>query len=352
MGDKVKERLLGKTGASVSQIGFGGIPMQRLTEEKGIALVRDILDLGITFIDTANAYSNSEERIGKALVGRRRQVFLATKTQKRDKSGAAEHIDLSLRRLQTDYIDLYQLHNIATPQAMAQVLGPEGAYEALAEAKAAGKIRHIGVSSHSPIIAKELIYSGHFETIQFPFNFISPEPGEDLLPLARERNMGFIAMKPLDGGTLERVDLAFKYLLQFPGVFPDPGIDDVQQMRQIISIAEGDLTLTPRDHADIETIRAEIGNRHCRRCQYCLPCPTGIRIPHVLTLPATLKRFSLERLFRPRNVEMISQAEQCTECAECEEKCPYRLPIREMLRESIMFYREREKEWKRQGQSG
>jgi predicted aldo/keto reductase-like oxidoreductase len=347
----MKERVLGKTGDSVSRIGLGGIPLQRLTDEKAIDLIRDVLDLGVTFIDTANAYTNSEERIGKALVGRRHQVFLATKTSKRDKVGAAEHIDLSLRRLQTDYIDLYQLHNVASPQAMAQVFGPEGAYGALEEAKAAGKIRHIGVSSHSPVIAKELICSGHFDTIQFPFNFITREPGEDLLPLAMERHMGFIAMKPLDGGTLERVDLAFKYLLQFPGVFPDPGINDVRQMKQIISIAEGDLTLTPRDHADMENIRAEMGNRHCRRCQYCLPCPTGIKIPYVLTLPATLKRFSLERLFRPGNVEMISQAEKCIECSECEEKCPYRLPIREMLRESIMFYREQEKEWKQQGKS-
>jgi hypothetical protein len=227
---------------------------------------------------------------------------------------------------------------------MAQALGPEGAYEAVAEAKAAGKIRHIGVSSHSPSVARELVCSGYFETIQFPFNFISPEPGEALLPLVREQDMGFIAMKPLDGGTLERVDLAFKFLLQFPGVVPDPGVDTVQQMRQIIGTAEGDLALTPRDHEDIETIRAEMGTRHCRRCQYCLPCPAGISIPNVLTIPATLKRFSLERLFRPQTVEMLSKAEQCTECGGCEEKCPYRLPIREMMRESILFFRDREKE--------
>jgi predicted aldo/keto reductase-like oxidoreductase len=344
MGEKVKERVLGKTGVSVSQIGFGGIPLQRLTEAEGIALVKDILDLGVTFIDTANSYTTSEERIGKALAARRQGVFLATKTNKRDKAGAAEHIDLSLRRLQTDYIDLYQFHNISDAKTMAQVLGPAGAYEAAAEARTAGKVRHIGVSSHSPEMSRELICSGRFETLQFPFNFISREPGEALIPLAMKHNVGFIAMKPLDGGTLERIDLAFKYLLQFPNVVPDPGIEDVQQMRQIIAIAEGDLTLTPRDQADMETIRAETGNRHCRRCQYCGPCPTGIRIPYALTMPSTFKRSSLERFFRPQNVENISRAEQCIECGQCEEKCPYRLPIREMLRESTLFYREREKE--------
>jgi predicted aldo/keto reductase-like oxidoreductase len=347
----MKERVLGKTGVSVSQIGFGGIPIQRLTEAKGIALVRDILDLGVTFIDTANAYNNSEERIGKALVGRRQRAFLATKTQKRDKTGAAEHIDLSLRRLQTDYIDLYQFHNIADPQTMAQVLGPDGAYEAVEKARTAGKVRHIGVSSHSPEISKELICSGHFETIQFPFNFISRESGEALIPLAMKHNVGFIAMKPLDGGTLERVDLAFKYLLQFPNVVPDPGIENVKQMRQIIGIAEGDLTLTSREQADMEAIRVETGNRRCRRCQYCLPCPTGIRIPSALHVLANFKRSSPGYFFRPQNAENISRAEQCAECGQCEEKCPYRLPIREMLRESIIFYRKLEKEWMRQGKS-
>lgn len=345
----MKRRYLGRTGASVSQVGCGGIPIQRLQEDEAIAVVQGVLDLGITFIDTANSYNTSEERIGKVLTARGRkrrgEVFLATKTQQRSKAGAAQHIALSLQRLQTDYIDLYQFHNVADADAMAQVLGPGGAYEGVEEARAAGLVRHIGVSSHSPEIAKQLVKSGKFETIQFPFNFITREPGEELLPLAAEYNVGFIAMKPLDGGTLDRVDLAFKYLLQFPTVVPDPGIEAVEQMRQIIGIAEGDLMLTAQDLVDMEAIRAEVGTRHCRRCGYCQPCPNGISIPQVLSMPASFKRNSPDRFFRAQTQGNVAEAENCAECGECEEQCPYRLPIRELLKAATAFYREKEREY-------
>ncbi len=339
----------------MSQVGFGGIPIQRLTEEEAVAVVSGVLDLGINFIDTARSYSNSEDRIGKALAargtGRRREVFLATKTNQRTRDAAAEHIKQSLQRLQTDYIDLYQLHNVADAPTLEQVLAPGGAYEALAEAKAAGVILHIGVSSHSPETAKRLVRCGKFETIQFPFNFITREPGEELLPIAREHGVGFIAMKPLDGGTLDRVDLAFKYLLQFPEVVPDPGVETLEQMQQIVAVAQGDLSLTSADRAEMDAIRAEVGNRHCRRCSYCEPCPTGIHIPSVLSLPSSFKRSSPARFFRLQTEENVADAEKCTECGECEEKCPYRLPIREMLKVATLFYREREAEYQTAQQS-
>lgn len=342
----MKQRILGKTGASVSDIGFGGIPIQRLSEAEAVAVVQGVLDLGVTFIDTANSYSNSEEKIGQALAGRRREgVFLATKTNQRTAEGAAGHIDLALQRLQTDYIDLYQLHNVADAKTFDQVLAPGGAVETLEAARVAGKIRHIGVSSHSPEIAQKLARCGRFETIQFPFNFVTREPGEALMPAVEEHGLGFIAMKPLDGGTLDRVDLAFKYLLQFPLVVPDPGVESVEQMRQIIAVAEGDVTLTATDLAEMEDIRAAVGTRHCRRCMYCLPCPVGIGIPNVLSVESSYKRSSPQRFLRPQTAENITKAEQCTECAQCEEKCPYRLPIREMLKGCTAFYRAKEREY-------
>lgn len=344
----MKQRVLGKTGISVSQIGLGGIPLQRLTEEEAIAVVQGVLELGVTFIDTANSYTTSEERIGMALAGLglewRERVFLATKTTQRSKIGAAEHIELSLSRLQTDYIDLYQFHNVSDINTMRQVMGPGGAYEAVKEAMAAGKIRHVGVSCHSPETAKQLVRSGKFETIQFPLNFITREPGEALLPIATKYNVGFVAMKPLDGGTLDRVDLAFKYVLKFPNVVADPGIEDVGQMRQIIEIAEGDLTITPQDQAEMEAIRAESGNRHCRRCGYCQPCPNGVAIPQVLTLPTSWTLTGPARFFRPETQEIVVGAENCLECGECEAKCPYRLPVRDMLKESTAFFRRKERE--------
>ena len=213
----MKKTRFGKTGLEISKIGFGGIPIQRLSEDEAVQVVQRCLDLGVTFIDTANGYTTSEERIGKALAGstvQRDQVVIATKTGARDKATALVHLELSLERLQTDYIDLWQFHGVSTFEAYEQVLGPDGAMEAAHEALQAGKIKHIGVTSHSMDIALEMVPSGHFESIQFPFNFITSEPADELLPLAQEHDLGFIAMKPFAGGMLDQANLAIKYLLQ------------------------------------------------------------------------------------------------------------------------------------------
>lgn len=198
---------LGKTGLEVSRVGFGGILIQRLTEAEAIRVVQRCLDLGVTFLDTANGYSTSEERIGKAITGRREQVIIATKT------AAREHLELSLKRLNVETIDLWQFHNVSTFEAYEQVLGPSGALEAAQRALEAGKVRHIGITGHSMDVASKAVPSGHFETIQFPFNFVTSEPAERLVPLAQKHDVGFIAMKPLGGGLLDDANLAIKYLL-------------------------------------------------------------------------------------------------------------------------------------------
>ncbi len=245
---------LGKTDLQVSRVGFGGIPIQRLTEAEAIRVVRRCLDLGVTFLDTANAYSTSEERIGKALEGRRDQVVIATKTAARDRDTAREHLELSLKRLQVETIDLWQLHNVSTSEAYEQVLGPGGAMEAARWALDAGMVRHMGITSHSMEVALEAVPSGHFETVQFPFNFVTNEAAEKLLPLAREGDLGFIAMKPLGGGMLSDANLAIKYLLQFEHVVPDPGIERMEEIEEIVAIADGSWDLTSpgaaRDRAD------------------------------------------------------------------------------------------------------
>jgi predicted aldo/keto reductase-like oxidoreductase len=334
----VKTTRLGKTGLKVSRIGFGGIPIQRLTEDKAVKVVSRCIDLGITFLDTANAYTTSEERIGKAIAGRREKLVIATKTGARDKQTALEHLENSLRCLQTDYIDLWQFHNVSTVEAHEEILGPGGAIEAAQEALQAGKIRHVGFSSHSMDMALKMVPSGLFETVQFPFNFVTNEPADELLPLAKEHDVGFIAMKPFAGGMLANANLAIKYLLQFDAVVPDPGIETIEEIEEVVDIVNGPWELTMQERQAIEDYREQAGTRFCRRCEYCQPCPQGVRISTIMNLPSFLKRFSEEKLSEGWIADAMQTGDNCIECGECEEKCPYHLPIREMIVENIAIY--------------
>jgi predicted aldo/keto reductase-like oxidoreductase len=329
---------LGRTGLEVSRVGFGGIPIQRLTEAEAVRVVQRCLDLGVTFLDTANGYSTSEERIGKAIAGRRDQVVIATKTAARDRTTAREHLELSLKRLDVETIDLWQFHNVSAFDLYEQVLGPGGAMEAAQRALEAGKIRHIGITSHSMDVALKAVPSGHFETIQFPFNFVTSEPAERLVSLAKKHDVGFIAMKPLGGGLLSDANLCIKYLLQFDSVVPDPGIEKVEEIEEIAAIAAGRWELTPQERREIDRIRAEVGTRFCRRCDYCQPCQQGVRISTIVNLRSLCKRLPAERLVTGWITEAVESAGNCIECGECEEKCPYHLPIREMIAENVKFY--------------
>jgi len=334
----VKSMRLGKTELEVSRIGFGGIPIQRLAEDEAVAVVRRCLDLGVTFLDTANAYTTSEARIGRAIAGRREQVVIATKTGARDKATAKEHLELSLTHLNTDYIDLWQFHNVSSFEAYEQVLGPGGAMEAAQEALQAGKIRHVGITSHSMDVALKAVPSGHFETIQFPFNFVTCEPAGELVPLAREHDLGFIAMKPFAGGMLDDANLAIKYLLQFDGVVPDPGIQRVEEIEEIVDVVHGAWELAGEEREEIKRIRAEVGTRFCRRCGYCQPCPQDVHIPLLMNLVSFWKRFPPAGFTAGWIAEAVESGRNCVECGECEEKCPYHLPIRDMLSENMAFY--------------
>ena len=334
----MKSVRLGKTGLMVSRVGFGGIPIQRLTEAEAVRVVQRCLDLGVTFLDTANGYSTSEECIGKAIAGRREQVVIATKTGARDRATAQKHLELSLKRLNVESIDLWQFHNVSTFEDYEQVLGPDGAMEAAQRALEAGKVRHIGITHHSMDVALKAVPSGHFETVQFPFNFVTNEPAEKLLPLAQKHDVGFIAMKPLGGGLLDDANLSIKYLLQFENAVPDPGIEKVEEIEEIAAIVAGSWELTPEERQEIERIRSEVGTHFCRRCEYCQPCPQGVRISLIVNLRSLCKRLPAGRLLEDWIAEAVKSAENCVECGECEEKCPYHLPVREMIAENIKFY--------------
>ena len=340
---------LGRTEMMVTQLGFGGIPIQRLSDDEAVAVVRRCLELGITFIDTANSYTNSEERIGKAITGRREGLILATKTAARSRQEAESHLKLSLERLGVEYIDLYQLHNVSDAKAMKAIFAPDGPLAVAEEAKRAGVVKHIGVTSHSIDIAKELVKTGRFESVMFPFNFVTSEPAIDLLSSAREQDVGFIAMKPLAGGRLDNAAVACKYLLQFPDVVLIPGIEKVSDIEEIVRVVEGPWQMTAAEQAEMERLRQELGQTFCRRCDYCQPCAEGIPISVVMNYPTFGKRLPAESIF-PSGfiVDALGKAANCTSCGECEERCPYKLPIREMMEEYIDRYMVDKKQYEEQ----
>ncbi|MFC1901240.1 aldo/keto reductase [Chloroflexota bacterium] len=331
---------LGKTEMMVSRLGFGGIPIQRDTEEEAVAVVKKCLELGITYLDTANGYTTSEERIGKAVAGMRENVMIATKSGARDRKTMEEHLALSLKRLNTDYIDLYQFHGVGTDEHLDAVLAPDGLLEAAREAQQAGKIRHIGITSHQVDIAKKAVQTGNFETIMFPFNFIAREPAEDLHAVCKELDVGVIAMKPLAGGMLSNVKIAFKYLFQYPDVLPIPGIEKVHEIEEIAALLDGSVELTEADKQEMQKLQNELGDQFCRRCDYCQPCTEGIRISSVMTSDTIAKRLPPERLFSGPFAGAIEEASNCSECGDCEERCPYHLPIRELIKKRIAAFEE------------
>ncbi len=331
-------RLAG-TDLEISEIGLGGIPIIALPKNEAVSVVKHCFDLGITFFDTANMYQTSEEKIGTALAGVRDKVVIATKTAQRDAKETAAHIDLSLQQLKTDWIDIYQLHNVSNQEALQQALAPQGAYEAARKARDAGKIRYIGISSHSIPTALEALKTGLFQTLQFPFNFIENDPANELFPLARQQNVGIIGMKPLGGGLLERADLCFGFLQQHPDVVPIPGMRAKKEADEIIGLYANPKPLTETDLKDMENIRSVLGERFCHRCEYCMPCEQGVQIPSVLIFQAAAKRLSREGVTAWLGKAMES-VEECLECGECEEKCPYNLPISDLLKENLALFKE------------
>ncbi len=329
----MEERVLGRTGIRARRLGFGGIPIQRLSDESAVDVVRRCQEIGINYFDTARLYTNSEERIGKALRDVRDDVYIATKSAKRSREGLLEELDISLRRLQTDRIDVYQLHMVSKEAEWEQVKGPGGALEALYEAKDEGKIEHLGITSHNPELLSEIVREDIFETIMIPFNYLTTKPAEELLPLCRRMNVGTIVMKPIGGGALSSARTALKYVLSNEGVdVVTPGMMSMAEAEENVATSLGDLTITPEDLDLIKKDELELGYQFCRACDYCKPCPQSIPISFVLRAENQLLRLTG---WTPRLVEQVPGVEKkvssCLRCGECEERCPYGLPIRDLL---------------------
>lgn len=328
----------GKTGLTVSRIALGGIPIMRISKAEGAALVREALGLGINFIDTAHGYLDSEEKIGEGIRGiKREELVIASKSPANDKETFNKHLDLSLQRLGLDYIDVYQLHNVATKVKFDAILAPGGAMEGLDDAVKAGKVRFPAFSSHNIATALELMKTGRFAAVQLPFNYLDNDAEKEAIPLAKKLDMGFIAMKPMGGGLLDDAGLSFRYLLQYDDVIPDPGIEKAEEIREIVGIVEKRQPLTAEDRKEIERRRIELGPSWCHRCDYCQPCPQGIAISTALIAKSCVKRFTPERA-RSMAGSAIERARTCLDCKACVKRCPYSLDIPELLKKSVKYW--------------
>lgn len=322
---------LGKTGLRVSRMGLGGIPIQRVGAAEAKALVDALEKEGVNYIDSARGYSVSEELLGQALEGRRDRFVLATKTMSRDKEGMARDIETSLRNFRTNYIDLYQVHN-PSPQQLEQVCAPGGVLEALLEAKAAGKIGHLGVTAHSPDTFRRALELDWVETVMFPYNIVESQ-GTELMEQARAKNVGFINMKSLAGGAIENARLAMRFAASNPNVsIVLPGMFKPEEVAENAAAVADDSPLTEAELAEAEAVRKALGTSFCRRCNYCAPCTVGIDIPNQFLFRGYLSRYGLADWAKARYGALKAHAGDCVECGACEERCPYQLPIRDMLK--------------------
>jgi predicted aldo/keto reductase-like oxidoreductase len=326
----MKMKRLGRTELMVSEIGCGGVPIERLPFDEAVDVVRYCYDRGMNIFDTGHAYGDSEDKIGAALEDVRDKVVLATKSLAQSADKIYKHVNHSLERLRTSYIDIYQFHNIGDMAGLERILSPGGAYEGLQKAKDERKIRFISLSSHNNDVAIKACKTGLFDTLQIAFNFIEVEPADEVFKVCEEMDMGILGMKPLGGGRLERPDLCFPFLQQYPQIVPIPGIETRKEADEILELYVSPRSLSESNWDDIKAIREELGDEFCHRCGYCMPCSKKVQIPFVLVYQ------SVKKLWAPDLVisflkEAMDSVDECTECGECIKKCPYDLPIPDLL---------------------
>jgi len=328
----MQTRTLGRTGLQVSVVGFGGIPIQGVDFAEAERVLNRALDRGINFFDTARGYTDSEEKIGRALGRRRGEFWLASKSLVRDAEGITAEVETSLRNLRTDCIDLYQLHAVGSENQLERVLGAGGAYEALQRARTQGKIRFIGITGHSRSVLLKAIETGAFDTVQHPFNPIETEWQDDVIPAAKAAGLGLIAMKPAAGGALRNVPAALRFELARGMDVVIPGMDSLAQVDANAAVG---LELRAPDVEELRQLEADRelwGNRFCRRCGYCMPCPNGLQIPMLLLLQGYWERYELRDWAVERLQGMEKSYEDCQACGVCVERCPYQLAIPELMR--------------------
>lgn len=326
---------LGKTGITVEKNSFGALPIQRISKEAAVGLLRKAYDHGITFFDTARFYTDSEEKVGEAFAGMREKVYIATKTGATTVEGFWKDLHTSLGLLQTDYIDIYQFHN---PAFCPKPGDGSGLYEAMLEAKEKGMIRHIGITNHRLAVAHEAIESGLYETLQFPFCYLATEKDIEVVEKCKEAGMGFIAMKALSGGLITNSAAAYAFLAQYDHVLPIWGIQRESELDEFLSYIENPPVMNEELSAVIAKDREELLGDFCRGCGYCMPCPAGIEINNAARMSLLIRRSPSAAQLTPEMQAKMKRIENCFHCGQCKSVCPYGLDTPALLEKNYKDY--------------
>lgn len=327
---------LGNTGITVNKNGFGALPIQRISEEKAVHLLQKAYAHGINFYDTARFYTDSEEKIGAAFEGMRDKIYIASKTMTTKVDEFWEQLETTLKNLRTDYLDIYQFHN---PAFCPKPGDGTGLYEAMLEAKEQGKIRHIGITNHRLAVAEEAIESGLYETLQFPFSYLSSEKELALVEKCKKAGMGFIAMKALAGGLINNSKAAYAFMLQHDTVLPIWGIQRERELDEFLSYQENEPVMEevqPVIAADLKELQGEF----CRGCGYCMPCPVGIEINNCARMSLMIRRAPSEAQLTEEMQAKMKKIEECLHCGKCAAKCPFGLDTPTLLEKNYQDYKE------------
>lgn len=332
---------LGRTNLSVTRSAFGVLPLQRTEMNEAVRILRRAYDAGITLYDTARSYTDSEEKIGRALSDVRSSIVIATKSNSPTRSGLLANLETSLRTLRTDYVDILQLH---TPPKMPDPDDPESSYAGLLEAREKGMARFIGFTNHSLEHAAAAVDSGLYDVLQYPLCSLSNDEDLAIIERCRTADVGLLAMKPLSGGLLTNAKTAFAFLRRYENVIPLWGVQTMDELEQILALAADPPELDARMLDEIEQDRRELAGSFCRACGYCLPCPADIPIPMAARMGLLLQRMPFRQFLSEDWYEKMHRVENCRDCGQCRERCPYDLDppvlLRAMLEDYEKFYEE------------
>lgn len=328
---------LGKTNLIVEKLGWGGIPIQRVGEREAVSVIQAVIEMGVDLLDTARAYTNSEHRVGLALQKIDRPVILSSKSPIKTAKIYSD-VQESLKQMKVKKINIYHLHNVSNFEDYERVLAPGGAYEGLKRARDEGLIDHIGVTSHSLNVLERAIEDGHFEVIMACYSFLEPEAATKVFPLAKEKDVGVLAMKPYSGGVIEEAGPALRFSLSTPNIVPIPGSETLERARENWKIFTEGYSLTEKDKERIEVLKKEFDRQFCRRCDYCQPCTEKINIQFVVGLKSVVKRFGPHAQEIGWMKGLIEKARNCSECGECLPRCPYQLPIPDLIKENLAWF--------------
>ncbi|NLX64530.1 MAG: aldo/keto reductase [Clostridiaceae bacterium] len=327
---------LGRTGITTDRNGFGALPIQRTDIETAIKILRKAYEGGINFFDTARFYTDSEEKLGQAFEGLRDKIFISSKTMADTPESFWKDLDKSLSLLKTDYIDIYQFHN---PKVCYKPGDGTGMYECMLEAKRLGKIRYIGLTNHRLHIARECVDSGLYDTLQYPFSYLSSEEETELVEKCKEKNMGFIAMKALAGGLIINSAAAYAFMTQYDNVLPIWGIQREKELDEFLSYINNPPQLTDKMKEIIENDKKELSGDFCRGCGYCMPCPKEIEINTCARMSLFIRRSPSQKWLTPESQKMMMKIQECIECGKCKSKCPYGLETPELLKKNYEDYK-------------